>query len=81
MTLPGFADDTAPIPSKTALGYLTYLSSLNYGGGWQFWSLAGAVGRSNATTEWVYLIRRGQVREACIDLATGSIKHWGGDLT
>lgn len=77
MTLPGFEHITDPAPAKNATGYLTWLAALDWPGGWHFWALAGSVGRASASTEWVYLIRQGEIREALVDLTTGSIRQWG----
>ena len=48
-----------------------------YPDGWRFWALAGSVGRQQRGSEWVYLIRRGDIREALVDLQTGAIVKWG----
>jgi len=78
MTLPGFDTYPATPPSKTAHGYLAWLAGLDWPTGWSFWALAGTCGRSTPTTEWVYLIRDGQTREAVVDLTAGKFKCWGG---
>lgn len=73
-----FGDDyPAPAPRKGAPGYLTWLAALDWPDGWRFWALAGSVGRASASTEWVYLIKRGTIREALVDLNTGSLTRWG----
>ena len=68
VTLPGFDAYPDPAPTKTAAGYPD---------GWRFWALAGSVGRQQRGSEWVYLIRRGDIREALVDLQTGAIVKWG----
>lgn len=70
MTLPSFDAHPDLAPAKTA-------SENVYPDGWRFWALAGSVGRQQCGSEWVYLIRRGDIREALIDLQTGAIIKWG----
>ena len=77
MTLPGFDAYPDPAPAKTAFGYLPWLHEQDYPDGWRFWALAGSVGRQQRGSEWVYLIRRGDIREALVDLQTGAIVKWG----
>ena len=59
--------------------YLEHLAGLDYGRGWQFWALAGAIGRAKVGTEWVVLRRGDELREACVDVETGAIRRWGSE--
>lgn len=68
VTLPGFEAIPYPAPTKTAAGYPD---------GWRFWALAGSVGRQQRGSEWVYLIRGADIREALVDLRTGAVIKWG----
>ena len=73
-----FGDDYPdPAPRKGAPGYLTWLARLDWPGEWRFWALAGSVGRADPGTDWVYLIKRGAIREALVDLDTGAVRKWG----
>lgn len=77
MTLPGFDAHPNPVPANPAPGYLAWLHARDYPDGWRFWALAGSVGRQQRGSEWVYLIRRGDISEALVDLQTGAIIKWG----
>lgn len=77
MTLPGFEHISDPAPGKTASGYLTWLLENEWPEGWQFWALAGSACRAERSTEWVYLIRRHELREALVCLRTGRVLKWG----
>lgn len=77
MTLPGFDAYPDPAPAKTAFGYLPWLHEQDYPDDWRFWALAGSVGRQQRGSEWVYLIRGADIREALVDLRTGAIIKWG----
>lgn len=69
MTLPGFDAYPDPAPTKTAAGYLAWLHEQDYPDGWRFWALAGSVGRQQRGSEWVYLIRRGDISKRCVPRA------------
>ena len=77
MTLPGFDAYPDPAPAKTAFGYLPWLHEQDYPDDWRFWALAGSVGRQQRGSEWVYLIRGADIREALVDLRTGAVLKWG----
>lgn len=77
MTLPGFDAYPDPAPAKTAFGYLPWLHEQDYPDDWRFWALAGSVGRQQRGSEWVYLIRGADIREALVDLRTGAVTKWG----
>ena len=53
------------------------LAALPYPSRWQFWCLAGALGRQMQGCTWVILSRDGKLREACIDIETGVVRQWG----
>lgn len=80
MTLPGFETIPDPAPGKTATGYLTWLHQNTWPGEWQFWCLAGTVGRAETGCEWVVLVRGRELQEARVDLATGAVTKWGERL-
>ena len=77
LDLPLFGDpDPAPRPSKTARGYLSWLNGLRFDG-WAFWALAGSCERrTSPSTEYVFLTRGGQVREALVDLDELRVIQW-----
>lgn len=77
LDLPLFGDpEPVHRPSKTALGYLAWLNDLNLDG-WHFWALAGSCERKvSPSTEYVFLGRGGQTREALIDLDEVRVIRW-----
>ena len=77
LDLPLFGDpDPAQRPGKTALGYLSWLNDVDVDG-WRFWALAGSCERkASPSTEYVFLVRGGLVREALIDLDELRVIRW-----
>ena len=76
--LPGL-DHRTP-PAKRAGGYLAHLAGLDYGDGWEFWSLATSCPELErerrqhpaAAVDAVLITRGGRVRRALVDLLTGA---------